>query len=232
MPGDPIDLMPTANPHITAADVARLKALHGLDQPLIERYRHWLAAALSGELRLFAPLRPAGARGPAAAPGQHLPPHGRRASLLALSIALPAGIAGGAPAGLACSTTASTSSRLRRHLDAALLARAASDLLFSVELGWLPASGMRDRSASTAWRPGGASRPARADPDPRSPSAACSASSAAPCSRRSARTTSAPPAPRARAPARRGPRPRAPQRHDPGRDRAGACISARCSPAP
>jgi len=49
MPGDPIDLMLTADPKLTAADVARLKALYGLDQPLIHRYLAWLSAALQGD---------------------------------------------------------------------------------------------------------------------------------------------------------------------------------------
>jgi peptide/nickel transport system permease protein len=49
MPGDPIDLMLTADPNLTPADVARLKALQGLDQPLIDRYLAWLAAALQGD---------------------------------------------------------------------------------------------------------------------------------------------------------------------------------------
>lgn len=56
MPGDPIDLMITANPAITSADVARLKALYGLDQPLVWRWLHWLGAAFSGDFgysRLF-----------------------------------------------------------------------------------------------------------------------------------------------------------------------------------
>jgi peptide/nickel transport system permease protein len=56
MPGDPIDLMMGADPHLTAADVARLKALYGVDKPLIERYLAWAQAALSGDLgysRLF-----------------------------------------------------------------------------------------------------------------------------------------------------------------------------------
>ncbi|HLI12595.1 MAG TPA: ABC transporter permease [Alphaproteobacteria bacterium] len=50
MPGDPIDLMLSANPKLTPADVARLKALYGLDQPLYLRYFHWLVAALHGDL--------------------------------------------------------------------------------------------------------------------------------------------------------------------------------------
>lgn len=57
MPGDPLDLMIGADPRLTSEDVARLKALYGLDRPLLERFGHWLLAALSGDLghsRLFA----------------------------------------------------------------------------------------------------------------------------------------------------------------------------------
>ena len=57
MPGDPIDLMTAADPHLTAADVARLKALYGVEQPLLTRYVAWAQAALHGDLgysRLFA----------------------------------------------------------------------------------------------------------------------------------------------------------------------------------
>ena len=49
MPGDPIDLMITANPDFTSEDAARLKALYGLDQPLTVRYINWLAASLNGD---------------------------------------------------------------------------------------------------------------------------------------------------------------------------------------
>jgi peptide/nickel transport system permease protein len=60
MPGDPIDLMIASDPHLTAADAARLKALYGLDRPLLERYLAWAQAALHGDFgysRLY--LRPA-----------------------------------------------------------------------------------------------------------------------------------------------------------------------------
>ena len=56
MPGDPIDIMIAANPEATAEDAARLRAIYGLDQPLITRYGHWLTSALSGDFgysRLF-----------------------------------------------------------------------------------------------------------------------------------------------------------------------------------
>jgi peptide/nickel transport system permease protein len=49
MPGDPVDLMMAGNPHMTPEDAARLKALYGLDRPLLERYGHWALAALSGD---------------------------------------------------------------------------------------------------------------------------------------------------------------------------------------
>jgi peptide/nickel transport system permease protein len=45
MPGDPIDIMAAGNPGMTADDVARLKAMYGLDQPLITRYWHWVTSA-------------------------------------------------------------------------------------------------------------------------------------------------------------------------------------------
>ena len=57
MPGDPIDLMIGADPNVTAADVARLKALQGLDRPILERYGAWLENAVVGDFgysRLFA----------------------------------------------------------------------------------------------------------------------------------------------------------------------------------
>ena len=38
--------MAAGNPHVTAEDVAHLKALYGLDQPLPVRYWHWLSSAL------------------------------------------------------------------------------------------------------------------------------------------------------------------------------------------
>ena len=49
MPGDPIDLMITADPNLTPADAARLKAQYGLDQPLLSRYAAWLGGAVQGD---------------------------------------------------------------------------------------------------------------------------------------------------------------------------------------
>ena len=77
MPGDPIDVMIASNPHLTAADAARLKALYGLDRPLVERYLAWARAALHGDFgysRLY--MQPA-LRGAAAAARQHRAADGR-----------------------------------------------------------------------------------------------------------------------------------------------------------
>ena len=57
MPGDPIDLIRSSDPHATAADIARLKAIYGLDRPLFARYLSWAGSVLTGHLgysRLFA----------------------------------------------------------------------------------------------------------------------------------------------------------------------------------
>ncbi len=140
MPGDPIDLMLSADPDVTPEDVARLKAIYGLDRPIIERYVAWLAAAVDGDFgysRLFnAPVLEV-----------LLPRLGNSLILmslslgLALSIALPAGIiAARNPGSLA-----------DRFINLACFAGISVPpfwfallmiLLFSVSLGWLPAGGM------------------------------------------------------------------------------------------
>lgn len=140
MPGDPVELMAAGSPRMTAEDVARLKALYGVGTPLLPRYLHWLAGALSGDLgysRLtgLPVLRTLG------------PPLGHTLALmfasltLALLFALPLGIV--------------AAMRQRRPLDQALnlAAFAAISLptfwvglilimIFAVDLAWLPVSGV------------------------------------------------------------------------------------------
>lgn len=50
MPGDPVDMMISANPDITSEDVTRLRELHGLDQPVYVRYWNWASGVLQGDL--------------------------------------------------------------------------------------------------------------------------------------------------------------------------------------
>jgi peptide/nickel transport system permease protein len=141
MPGDPIDLMAAGDPSITSADLARLKAVYGLDRPLLERYGHWLGAALGGEFG-FSRLH--------ARPVLEvlLPRLGNTCLLMGLSFVLALAIA--LPAGILAAL------RPRSWLDYGLNLFAFAGisvpsfwlallliLLFAVELGWLPAGGVQ-----------------------------------------------------------------------------------------
>ncbi len=142
MPGDPIDLMVSADPNLTAADAARLRALYGLDRPLVERYGNWLAAAVTGDFgysRLFAkPVLEV-----------LLPRLGNTAVLMGLSflialvVAVPAGI-------LAAVRPRSWSDHMINLIAFAGISippfwlAIVLIIVFAVLLGWLPAGGMGD----------------------------------------------------------------------------------------
>jgi peptide/nickel transport system permease protein len=140
MPGDPIDLMARGNPDMTSADLERLREVHGLDQPLHLRYWEWLKGALQGDFgysRLHA--RPV--------LDILMPRLGNTCLLMGLSFALALVVA--IPAGVLAAM------RPRSWYDYALNLFAFAGisvpsfwlallliLLFSVELGWLPAGGV------------------------------------------------------------------------------------------
>jgi peptide/nickel transport system permease protein len=140
MPGDPIDLMLSANPKLTAADVVRLKALYGLSLPLHERYLNWLVAALHGDLgysRAFA--RPV--------LEVLMPRLGNTAWLMGVSLVL--SVAAALPIGIAGATR--PGSRLDGAINLVCFAGISIPpfwlalLLigfFAVGLGWLPAGGI------------------------------------------------------------------------------------------
>jgi len=50
MPGDPVELMISSNPKITANDVIRLRSFYGLDQPLYKKYLSWAGDIIQGDL--------------------------------------------------------------------------------------------------------------------------------------------------------------------------------------
>jgi peptide/nickel transport system permease protein len=140
MPGDPIDLMISADPRMTAEDAARLKAVYGLDRPLVERFGAWSKAALSGELgfsRLFAqPVT------------EVLGPRLVNTSLLmglsfvlSLAIAFPVGIAAARRPGSLVDETVNLLCFAGISVPPFWLALLLI-LLFAVGLGWLPASGV------------------------------------------------------------------------------------------
>src|SRR5438874_612284 len=146
MPGDPIDLMRQADPRMNAADVARLKAAYGLDQPLVARYLDWIRQALAGDLgysRLFAmPVWSA-----------LLPRLGNSLVLMGTSFMLALALA------LALGTAAARQPNSR--LDAAINLMCFAGvsvptfwlallliLVFAAGFGWLPASGIATAGTS------------------------------------------------------------------------------------
>ena len=140
MPGDPIDLMRSADPRATAADMTRLKAIYGLDRPLMERYLAWAGAALGGELgysRLFAQPVLA-ALWPRLVNSLMLM---GTSFTLAFSLALVLGIAAARRPWSRLDTAINLLTFAGISMPAFWLALLLM-LLFSVELGWLPASGI------------------------------------------------------------------------------------------
>lgn len=49
MPGDPLDLLSQGNPDATPEQIALLRQMYGVDQPIWERYVTWLSQALHGD---------------------------------------------------------------------------------------------------------------------------------------------------------------------------------------
>ncbi|WP_206931955.1 ABC transporter permease [Roseococcus thiosulfatophilus] len=143
MPGDPIEMAIAGDPRLTSEDAARLRALHGLDQPLMARYLAWAGAVLEGNFghsRLFAqPV--AQLLWPALLSSLEL-------LALAIGIAILVGVGLGA--------LAAARPRLAPFVQGvALVAQATPSfwlgilliILFAVQLGWLPAGG-----ADSGWR--------------------------------------------------------------------------------
>jgi peptide/nickel transport system permease protein len=148
MPGDPIDLAIAGDPRLNAEDAARLRALHGLDQPILARYLAWAGALLRGEFgysRLFAQ--------PVAA--VLWPALGSTLVLVGTAVLL-AGVLG-----IALGLLAAARPRAAPMVDAvAILGQSAPSfwlgilfiILFAVTLGWLPAGGSAEESGPEALR--------------------------------------------------------------------------------
>jgi len=145
MPGDPIDLMRSGDPHMTAEDAARLKAVYGVDRPLGERYFAWAGEALAGKLgysRLFA--APVGAT--------LLPRLGNSLLLMGASF----GIAFGLALALGIGAARVPNSRFDAAVNLFCFAGVSLPtfwlaliliLVFAAGLGWLPASGIATAGA-------------------------------------------------------------------------------------
>jgi peptide/nickel transport system permease protein len=145
MPGDPASLALMSDPKLTPEDVARLRALHGLDQPLMQRYLAWATGLAQGEFgysRLFA--QPVTA--------VLWPALRSTLVLVGLAVVIAAGI------GIALGALAALRPRAAHLVDAlSLLAQSTPSfwlgilliIFFAVHLGWLPAGGLPGDGQST-----------------------------------------------------------------------------------
>lgn len=149
MPGDPIDMMIAGDPKMTSADAARLRALYGLDKPLVERYLAWALQAVQGNF------------GYSRSFGQPVlsvlgPRLLNTLALAGLAFVLSAGIA--LPLGIWAA--AHPRSRADYLINLFCFAGISAPpfwlallliTLFAVFLGWLPAGGMADPRPGASW---------------------------------------------------------------------------------
>jgi len=148
MPGDPIDMMIAGDPHMTSADAARLRALYGIDKPLLQRYLAWASQAVQGNFgysRSFG-LPVLSVLGPRLLNTLEL---AGLAFVLSVAIALPLGIW----------TAAQPRSKADYLINLGCFAGISAPpfwlallliTLFAVKLGWLPAGGMADLRPGTS----------------------------------------------------------------------------------
>ena len=138
MPGDPIDIAISTDPDLRPDDIARLRALYGLDESWFQRYLAWAGQAIQGEFgysRLFA----------ARVTDALAEPMGR--SIILMGLSLLTGLLIGLPAGMAAGARPHT--RLDYTVNLICFAGVAMPafwlallviMLFAVTLQWFPAS--------------------------------------------------------------------------------------------
>ena len=140
MPGDPVDLLAGSDPRMTPDDIARLKALYGVDKPFWERWISWLGRLAEGE---FGYSRMFGAPVVDVLPEALLRTLSLAIAALAISSVL--GIAGGALAALKPGSIFDYGANFLAFAGAAApsfwLALMGMSL-FSITLGWLPATAL------------------------------------------------------------------------------------------
>ena len=156
MPGDPIDLMISGNPRMTSEDAARLRALYGLDKPLMRALRQLArprrCTAISA---IRAPIR-------SRCSSVLVPRLGNTMLLMGISfvchvaIAVPLGVFAARP------PNSPHGQRdqpvvFRRHIGPVLLARAALHHPVLGRARWLPAGGMETVGGERRRRPAAAS---------------------------------------------------------------------------
>ncbi|MFD2179619.1 ABC transporter permease [Veronia pacifica] len=149
MPGDPIDLMAIGNPDLTPADIARMKAQLGLDQPILVRFWNWLVNGLHGDFGYsrFYHLPAIDVILPAAWNTIKLV---GLATILSILIAVPVGVFAALRPKSWIDYTIGFLSFVGFSTPAFFLALMLM-LLFSVHLGWLPAGGSGEADGEGFW---------------------------------------------------------------------------------
>lgn len=139
MPGDPVEMMISANPKITTEDVARLRDFYGLDQPIYKRYFNWVSDIASGDLGYSRTYR---------IPVTDMMGPSLRATfilsvsslLFSLAIAIPLGIASALKPNSKLDYTVNLFNFAGLSLPSFWLGIVLI-IIFAVNLGWLPAGG-------------------------------------------------------------------------------------------
>lgn len=139
MPGDPVELMISSNPKITAEDVVRLREFYGLDTPIYRKYFKWVSELAQGELGYSRVYR---------IPVSEMIGPSLRATVILSLASLTVSLLIGIPLGIWCALKPNTKidytinffsfagiSMPSFWLGIVLI------IIFSVKLGWLPAGG-------------------------------------------------------------------------------------------
>ncbi len=137
VPGDPAAMLAGAD--ATPEQVAAIRAELGLDQPLLVQYVHWTGGALGGDFgRSFINRRPVGELIQTALPATLQ--LATAALLVAILLGVPLGVLGGSRPHSAWDAGVGMYAAFALGLPGFVLAIGFL-LLFSLALGWLPASG-------------------------------------------------------------------------------------------
>lgn len=149
MPGDPVDLMASGNPEVTPEDLRRLRELHGVDRPILERYAAWAGAVVTGDLGYSRSFN----RPVLATIGPYF-----LNTLVLMSAAFVAALGLGVALGLLAA--ADRGGRVDAAINAFAFVSASvptfwlgllAIVLFAVVLGWLPASALPPPGADGFW---------------------------------------------------------------------------------
>jgi peptide/nickel transport system permease protein len=146
-PGDPLDLLIQGNPDITSADIERLRQAYGLDQPWYVQYGKWAAKAVQGD---FGPSRTKNIPAAEFVFEQKLV-NTLWLSLAAFSLALLVGIPVGIYAAVRQYSSLDSLATFFAFIGFStpvFWLGAMMQILFAIQLQWLPASGLQTDGVS------------------------------------------------------------------------------------